>query len=318
MNDAAERRGYWLGGSDIAPILGRGRFKTNLDVYLEKRGEAPPTEETQAMRWGTILEDDVADEWARLQGVKIRRRNKAMSHPERRWLRGHFDRVIVGQKEGVEIKVASQGDYGDQGTDEVPVDCLLQCMTYLLVSGFARWHVAALLWGGFGPPSLNHYVIEPDPDLFQVILDKGSAFVQDHLIPGVPPEPTTNEQASKLWKGVRAGEIVVATDEHVKMIADREAWKAQIRGLERRMAGVELKLKTALTNREAFVDADGTELLRWPVEFSRRFDSSTFQKEHPETYVAYCQTTHARIFRLTKEGRAAIKPKDDEQQEKRP
>jgi predicted phage-related endonuclease len=54
-----DRTGY-IGGSDIAAILGLSPYKTPLDVYLEKRGLWEDGAAGEAARWGTIMEPILA------------------------------------------------------------------------------------------------------------------------------------------------------------------------------------------------------------------------------------------------------------------
>ncbi len=312
---ASERAGDWLGGSDLAPVMGKGQFNTKLDIYLKKVGEGPKDAPTLAMRMGTNFEAGIADLWAEDQGLKLRRVNKARHHKDHFWLHGHFDRVIEGKREGVEVKSSSADDWGEAGTDQVPIDTLIQCHTYLAVSDYDRWHVAALLWQRFGPPELRHYIIEPDADIAGKLIEAGERFLVDHVRKRIPPKPQTSEEADKLWRRIDADKIVVATEDHLSLIGDREAYKAQISGLERRVSNLDKKLKGVLEDREAFVNEEGDELFRWPVEFARRFDQSRFQKEHPDEFADYCRTTHHRTLRITKHGKAAVKSRTEEKTE---
>jgi putative phage-type endonuclease len=67
---AARRTG--IGGSDIAAILGLSPWRTPLDVYRDKVDGAEQPE-TEAMRWGRLLEDVIAREYAVRAGVRIQR-----------------------------------------------------------------------------------------------------------------------------------------------------------------------------------------------------------------------------------------------------
>jgi len=63
---AERKRG--IGGSDAAAILGLSKFRTPLQVYLDKIGQAPPIEETAPMRWGKKLEPLILDEYEQIKG----------------------------------------------------------------------------------------------------------------------------------------------------------------------------------------------------------------------------------------------------------
>ena len=81
----ARRKG--LGGSDAGAVLGVNKYKTKLDVYLDKIGEAPPVEDNDAMYWGRVLEDLLADEYTKRTRNTVRRNNAILEHPEHKFMR---------------------------------------------------------------------------------------------------------------------------------------------------------------------------------------------------------------------------------------
>lgn len=52
-----------IGGTDAAKLLGVSKWGTALDVALRLRGEAPPVEETERMRWGNRMEPSLRQIW---------------------------------------------------------------------------------------------------------------------------------------------------------------------------------------------------------------------------------------------------------------
>ena len=73
MFTAEERRNY-IGGSDIAAILGMSRWKTPLKLWLEKTGEVEPDDlsENEAVQLGIELEDFVAQKFANLHFLNLK------------------------------------------------------------------------------------------------------------------------------------------------------------------------------------------------------------------------------------------------------
>lgn len=59
---AARRR--YLTASDAASVLGHSPWRSRLDVWLDKRGEAPPFEESERMRLGRLLEPAILRRYA--------------------------------------------------------------------------------------------------------------------------------------------------------------------------------------------------------------------------------------------------------------
>ena len=50
------QRRMGIGGSDIGAICGLNKWRTALDVFLEKTGQAQEKEPNEAMRLGTCVE----------------------------------------------------------------------------------------------------------------------------------------------------------------------------------------------------------------------------------------------------------------------
>ena len=69
MFTAEERRQY-IGGSDIAAVMGMSRWKTPLTLWLEKTGEIESTTNSnnEAVELGRELEDFVAKKFTRVTG----------------------------------------------------------------------------------------------------------------------------------------------------------------------------------------------------------------------------------------------------------
>ena len=65
----ARRKG--LGGSDIAAILGISKWRTPMDVWVEKMGLVEPSEESYAMMRGRILEDAIAQWYGEFTGFDL-------------------------------------------------------------------------------------------------------------------------------------------------------------------------------------------------------------------------------------------------------
>ena len=81
MFTAEERRQY-IGGSDIAAVMGMSRWKTPLTLWLEKTGEIESTtnSDNEAVELGRELEDFVAKKFTRVTGLKVRKRQEKYTH----------------------------------------------------------------------------------------------------------------------------------------------------------------------------------------------------------------------------------------------
>lgn len=216
-----------LGGSDIGAILGLSPYRTPVDVWAEKTGRAPGQEETFQMRFGSYVEEFVAREYCAKTGNAVQRFTPMLHHPSAPLL-GNVDRLVIPanakiaahQREirtdlGLECKTASAfatfnaDDWGDEGTDQVPPSYLLQCATYMALTGCSGWDLAVL----FGNQEVRVYYIERDRELETEIIARASEWWDKHIVGDVPPEPTCVADIKRLYPA--CADRVVEADESI-------------------------------------------------------------------------------------------------------
>lgn len=146
--DFTRERTKYLGGSDIGAILGFSKYRTALDVWLEKTGRIVNTIDNLPVRFGTFAEEFVASEYTAQTGYSLVHSEQGIAHPKYPYMVGHIDRFVFETKDELtnelihsdgscaaahllECKTASpfnQSDWGELGTDEVPMSYLVQCL----------------------------------------------------------------------------------------------------------------------------------------------------------------------------------------------
>jgi putative phage-type endonuclease len=217
-----EQRKKGIGGSDCAAALGQSRHMTATELYYQKVGgpverdfDADGIERTE---FGRAMEGVIASQYARRFGVRLRRRNAIIRHPRYPHMLANVDRLIEGKHEGLEIKNVDAmayrfgGEWGEPGSDEIPVAYLLQVAHYMCVLNYPVWHVAACVGGN----KLAVYHVERDPELEGMIIDgeiKFWTFVEE----GEPPpldydHPHAVDFLKRLYRGT-SGETVTLSPE---------------------------------------------------------------------------------------------------------
>jgi putative phage-type endonuclease len=176
-------RNSGIGGSDAAAALGQSQHKTPLQLFQEKTGlldaQITGLDAIERVEFGHLLEEPIATVFARRYDVKLRRRNRIVRHRKHRFMVASFDRTIDGVREGLEIKTVSDmayrfGGWGEEHSDVIPAEYLLQCHHYLTVSGYERWHVAALVGGN----SLKVYCVDRDEEMSAMLIEGEHDFWQ--------------------------------------------------------------------------------------------------------------------------------------------
>ena len=285
-----ERR-LGIGGSDVAAILGISKWATPLDIFNQKRGYVEPNDlsNNERVHFGNVLEDVVAQEYARRFNCKVQRRNKPISHSDLPWMRANLDRVVVGQKKVLECKTADaftvKFNWGEPDTDEVPDQYLVQCMHYLICTGWEESDLAVIVGGN----EFRRYQINYDAELASILIEQVRNFWINHVLTDTPPPPTTLDEINQAYP-LDNGEKITATIEVAEAINERKELDDQKKIIESRIKEQDEIIKGFMGVHDSLVDHLGRPLATWKTaKPTKRFDTTGFKKTHPDLYSAFTQ-----------------------------
>lgn len=196
-----EARRIGIGGSDVSAIMGLNAYKSPLSVYLEKIGESPLEDTTsEAAFWGTQLEDVIARHYAEKNGVKIRRNNHILIHPEYPYMIANIDREAYSDtrgRYGVEVKTVGLRNAHLWEDDNVPIPYVLQMQHYMAVTGWDFFVCPALIGG-------QRYIereIPRDEAIISTLIEAEGEFM-DKVERRIPPAWDGSQQASQILKAL--------------------------------------------------------------------------------------------------------------------
>ena len=239
-----------IGGSDLARLLGMSRFGGPMHVWMEKRRLAAPLLESEPMRWGRLLEDPIAREYAVKTGRRVVNKPDTIRVKGREHLFAHVDRFSFAKgtpPRVLECKNANAfmvSDFGEPGTDQVPADYLLQCQHYLGVTGYAVADLAVLIGGQ------KHvvYTIPRDDELIRVAWEEADRFWRENVEGNVPPDV----DGSEAWREYAtsrfedAGLEIEVTDPIETLAYQHKAEAEEAKALEQRHNETTSRLLQAL------------------------------------------------------------------------
>ncbi|WP_374718348.1 YqaJ viral recombinase family protein [Neobacillus sp.] len=187
-----EWRRKGIGGSDVAAICGLSRYKSALEVYLDKIGEIPPKEDNPKMKAGRILEPVIANWFTEETGIRVQKQNCIFQSKEYPFMLANIDRWVVGENAGLEIKNTSEynrNDWFDGQTEVIPTEYQLQANHYMAVLGAERWYIAVLI-GGW---DFQWRVIERDEHLIANLITIEQTFWQHNVLGRNIPQVTAQD-----------------------------------------------------------------------------------------------------------------------------
>lgn len=260
MFTAEERRKY-IGGSDIASILGMSRWKTPFTLWLEKTGEVEPSDlsDNEAVQLGTELEEFVAQKFSRVTGLKVRKRTAIYTHKKYPFLAAHVDRLIVGTDELLECKTCSSykaeewediivkeeidGKIVEKVIEKIPQEYLLQVMWYLGITNKKRGYIAVLIGG----QKFKYRKIDFDAELFDSMLKAAIEFwncVEKKLPPAFIP--SDNELLVQIYPQQEENAEFINDQKQEKLIDRLQKIKSKRAELKEKQDLIEARLKNII------------------------------------------------------------------------
>lgn len=273
-----------LGGSDMSAVLGVNQWRSPLDVWLDKTSDTIDEKESEAMYWGTVLEDIVAQEFAKRTGWKVRNNNFTLQSDEYPYLLANIDREIVGVDAGLECKTANAFKADEWQGDSVPDAYYVQCQHYMAVTGRSSWWIACLVGG-------NTFVYKEVPrneEVIRAIIDTGREFwnlVETKTMPAPDDSKACSEALKKIYQQSNGKAIELPT-EYSNAVIDYLNIKEQLTELETQKRGIENLLKDYMKDNEKATA--GEYVVSWKTTKPRStFDSKTFREDCPDLYEQY-------------------------------
>ena len=273
-----------LGGSDMAAVLGLSPWRSPIDVWLDKTSDTVQEKESEPMYWGNVLEEVVAQEFAKRSGYKVRNNNFTLQSDEYPYLLANIDREIVGLDAGLECKTANAFKANEWDGDNVPDAYYIQCQHYMAVTGKASWWIAALIGGN----TFVYKEIKRNDEVIQAIIDTGAEFwelVKNKTMPA-PDDTKQCENALKKLYQKSNGQSVELPANYGNMIIDYLEIKNQLSELETKKRGIENVMKDFLKDNERATY--GEHFVSWKSTKPREtFDAKAFKDDYPELHKKY-------------------------------
>lgn len=310
----AERR-KGLGGSDIAAMLGLSKYKTPYQLWLDKTGRETQDAQNEAAYWGNTLEEVIAKEYAKRNGVKIQRVNQVLVG-DQPYMLGNIDRAVVNPaisgnvryKEGfglttdriLEVKTSSgwlEKLWGDDD-EAIPDYYLSQTQWYM---GNLGEHIhtcdLAVLIGG---QKYRQYRIGRDDELIAILKDEAVKFWNEYVLADTPPDPTTIGDCLHRWSTHTDGKVIDADPDLLALIIEYREMKQAMKSGETEIDRLYLEIIKKIEDAECVVMDAGKKLMSFKGQANNRFDTTAFRAAHPDLAEQFTKSSTSRVLRLSK------------------
>ena len=247
-------RKEYLGGSDVAAILGISPWISPFMLYQKKIGafveEITPAKQKifdRGHRWEPIVVEMLVDELRdRGHDVEIIARNQRYWDSQYPFLAAEIDLELLvdGEEVNGEAKTVNPfalKDWGDEDSDDVPIYYLAQVMHGLMIKPRRRTVIAALT--GFDDKPRIHW-IERDEETIAGIRDREIEFwgrIQDRR-----PPPLLNLPDVKWLYQRDGGTVIEASDELACLCSQLKDLKTEAKNLDKQLEFIAARIKVEM------------------------------------------------------------------------
>lgn len=286
-----------IGGSDAAVVCGISRYRSPVELWMEKTNQMPDQEVGEAAYWGTQLEGLVRAEFTKRTGIEVEHRMELLRSDEHPFMQANLDGTCVHPEFGpciFEAKTASAFKAGEW-EDGIPDEYFLQVQHYMAVTGYGGCYIAALIGGN----TFRWKFIPRDEELITMLVQLEADFWQ-HVQNKTPP-PLDGSSASARFLAERfpnsmSNSRIELPNQAEQLIHQYDEASQQIKLLTERKQEAENLLKEMLGDHET--GTAGDHLVTWKNVAQERLDTKTLKAEHPALYKKYANQTCCRRFTI--------------------
>jgi putative phage-type endonuclease len=241
----AELKKY-IGGSDIAALMGASPYASAYDVWLRITGRHE-TEDSSVMKRGRRFESVVRQIATEDLGLAVGESAIKTAVYDGLPVRASADGIINKADGSIEIFEAKTGNEFTRHLwgSEPPLHYALQCQWYMMAFAAPRAHLVALI----GLDDVRHYVIEADIGLQRRMVQVAQEFHVRHVLGDVAPPMSGSSNTADYLEAkhpAAKGEVIEANEELETAIDELLDVRRDIKDLEAREERLKNHVKQAI------------------------------------------------------------------------
>ena len=279
-----------IGSSDAAAAVGLNPYKSPLELWLEKTGRQPASDQQLGMDdpryWGTLLEPYVAVAYQQKTDRKVRKLNAVLQHPTLPFMLANIDREVVGDPDVQILECKTAGEFGSRlWKDGVPEYVQLQVQHQLAVTGKHAADVAVLLCG----QDLQIHRIVRDEDIIARLVVLEARF-WECVETDTPPAADGSESAARALRHLYPGNdtsLDFTGDVALCQVFDELAGlRSELDAQQQRAETLKQAIQQAMGDASKAIFANGSVTYRRAKD-GMSFDAKRLTTERPEIAAQY-------------------------------
>jgi putative phage-type endonuclease len=290
--DWLEARRKGVTASEIAVLMGLSPYSSPYKLYHQKLGILPADDDSDVMEKGRVLEPVIAEKFAALhpEWHVFGTGRELYAHPDHDWQLATPDRLVLadrslsspGPSAVLECKVdGGSPDWGEPGTDEIPVHYRAQVLWQCRVMGVRKWHAACFnadRWKARWYEGVIDDAAEADLELMEA---EALGFL-GRLEAGDPPDVDWRPATLSALKTLYAEDGGSDTEIRASIAIQYRAAIKRYKAAERRKDEMTAAVLDVLGNRKRAIDPrDGSTVATRSVSHPKRIDTEMLRTRHP-------------------------------------
>ncbi len=311
-----------VGGSDVAAALGLSPYKTARELYHDKIGVLPAVEgpdKSITFEIGHLLEDVVAQIFAKKTGFSVFRDQRMYQHPLFPFMLADVDRFIHLPDGKIGIMECKTAHFDTQflwANGAVPRHYELQVRHYMAVMNIDVAYIACLFSNSendFVWRKIERDLDEEDNTILQ-LQDFWNRYVINRVEPPLTEKPDMVLAALGRYFGPadKNAPTITVGAEFIPALENVLAMKAQKKDLDAQARKLDSQIKSAYAPIAELMGTACTAVcedngVKYRISFDPMYregipkdNLSKLRAQYPDVYDDLVQTTESRIFKVTK------------------
>ena len=267
-------RTKYIGGSDIAAIVGKSRYRTPYDVWLEKTGRAKPQPLNRHMLRGLTLEPLVLEQYAKTTAQQVESTQAAIPHPKYDFILGHVDGLLRDRI--VEVKCPSFAAFERMKRAGILPEYEIQALIY---AGLSRKDQADIVLFCADQWEMLIKSLEFNSKQYEELIEQAVRFWKNYVKKDIPPPISLNnsEEDEEKEEAVNLSSDPIFSEWEKEAAAIEEAYQEIAEARDMILAqGLDI-----VNRKPGKYQGERLRLAVWETKPRETFDYKRFIEDHP-------------------------------------
>jgi len=288
MADVKLKRNTFIGGSDVAAILGINPYKTAYEVWEEKKHGIKTFDGNNATEWGQKLEPIIVDNCSQINKFDIGYRNDKFVSKVNPILGCHPDGISITPKPKlIEAKTVSSKAYKNW-QNELPLEYFCQVQHNMFCCDLEEAIFICLVLD-------DRYYFEINVNRDNDFIEKQNAYLTEWWNKYIVGDEIPIKIVADYERQFPDQKIVEADESIFKIYQQLVEAKKEFTEAKEKKEALEDQLKLFIGENTDLMYGLNT-LATWRTQVRVQIDTKKFKEELPETYLKYCKDNKIRVF----------------------